>query len=87
MKHTHETLIKSIDYLLPDIKKAKDLGVKFNTPQLLSMIAEDFFVKSIDILWNPRFNTRIAYFVCQEALIDLKTVGYFEFGEQTFDFN
>jgi hypothetical protein len=86
MKHTHETLLNATNYLLPKIAKAKENGVNFNLPSLLSMIAEDFFVSSLNYEWNPKFEERVAYFICQEALYDLKTVGMFEFGTQEFDF-
>lgn len=80
MKYSMKSLDTAIDMLLPKIRQAKDNGIDFNRPSLLKMVAEDFFVKSIDREWNPTYEERVAYFVCQDAYRDLKDKGYFEFG-------
>lgn len=87
MKYTRETLELAIDFLMPKVREAKKKGIDFNLQQLLSMVAEDYFVNLLDSNWSPSHDYRVAIFICQEALKDLKTVGYMTFGEQVFEFD
>ena len=82
MKHNRESLIEALDLLLPNIKLAKAQGITFNIPDLLSMVANQHFTNSFDRKWNPSYDQRCAYYICQEALIDLEGTGYMEFGEK-----
>ena len=86
MKYDIVTLDRAINLLLPEIEAAKYKGVSFDRPTLLNMVSRDYFVKSLDQEWNPSYDERVAYFVCQEAVLDLKTLGYFDFGQRNFKF-
>lgn len=87
MKYTAQTLDNAIDYILPDIAKAKSMGVKFSRPDLLNNVAKYFFIKSFDREYDPSYSERIAIYICQEAMIDLNTDGYFTYGEMNFNFS
>ena len=78
MHYNKESLDLALDTLLPEIKRAKDKGCKFTRPELLKMVAVDYFLKDENIK-VPFFNS-ICYHVCQEALRDLNIIGNFEFG-------
>ncbi len=82
MKYSMQALDSALDFLLPEIKEAKDNGIKFNRPDLLKMVASQYFIKTYDFKWNPSFDERIAYYICQEAMINLNEKGWFVFGEK-----
>lgn len=84
MKYDSGSLDKAIDLILPKIAKAKGEGVVFNRPSLLDMVAKEFFIKSLDKSWNPSYDERVAYFICQEAIYDLSLKGVMDFGVMEF---
>ena len=86
MKFTVKSLDHAINFLLPNIKKAKENGINFNRPQLIQSIAMDYFVHSLDRNWDPSYDERIAYHIVQCAAKDLSEYGYFEFGEIDHNF-
>ena len=86
MKYTLNTLDAAIDHLLPKIKKAKTLGATFNRLPLLRMVAEDFFVESLQDI-NHSYEKRVAHMISAEALKDLCEAGCLRGGDREFDFN
>jgi hypothetical protein len=78
MRYNKESLDLALDTLLPEIKSAKDNGCKFTRPELLKMVAMDYFIKDENI--KVSFFNSTCYHVCQEALRDLNIIGNFEFG-------
>ncbi|AKO61104.1 hypothetical protein AXI76_gp203 [Pseudoalteromonas phage H101] len=85
MKYNSDSLDKAIDLILPNIAKAKSEGIVFNRPSLLDMVAKEFFIKSLDSSWNPSYDERVAYFICQEASYDLSLKGMMDFGTMQFN--
>ena len=89
MKYTMKTLDSALDFLLPKITEAKRQGVSFPRTDLIRMVAEDFFVDSLDSeeQLDYSYGKRVAHHICAEALHDLRsTEGCFVFGEKEFSF-
>lgn len=88
MKYTQETLNNAIYFLVPNFKKAVDNGIDMNVSQMLSSIADEYFVKSIDHEWceSDSYDQGMAYLICKSAMQDLHDVGWFTFGELEFEF-
>ena len=86
MKYNNDTLTSAIYFLMPDFKKARDKGVNMNNTRMLTSIAEDQFIKPLEIGHNPSYDERIAIYVCQEAMRDLHKLGQFDFGVMDYDF-
>lgn len=87
MKYDIGSLDNALNLLLPSIAKAKDSGVSFNRTSLLDMVSNDFFIKSLDREWNPSYDERIAYYICQEASYDLAKKGFMSFGDMRWSFH
>lgn len=86
MKYSMKSLDFAIDVMSPKTKAAKEAGVKFNRPECLQLIARDLFVvKELDKEYDPSYKERICTYVIAEALRDLTTVGWFEFGERDLE--
>jgi hypothetical protein len=70
----------ALDIILPNIAKAKSMGVVFNTPDLIKMAANEFFIyKEYE---DTRDNFRnLCYDVIREAALDLNTEGVFNPGD------
>jgi hypothetical protein len=79
MNHTGEALEIAISILLPIQKEAK-----FDLPVAIRMIAEDFFINSYNINWQPTNDERVALYIVQEAAICLKEHGMFIYGDLSF---
>lgn len=86
MKYSMKSLDFAIDTLAPKIKAAKEAGIKFNRPECLELIAcELFMTQVLDREYSPSFKEMMCTFVIAEALRDLHTIGWFEFGERDLE--
>ena len=72
-----KNLDESFDFLLPEIKKAKDLGIKFNRPELLKMVAEKYFLARDTITLQEMKH----YEVCRTHLRQLNVTGKFNWSK------
>lgn len=72
-----KNLDESLDFLLPEIKKAKDLGMEFNRPVLLKMVAEKYFLAGDTITLQEMKH----YLVCRARLRQLNNTGEFDWGK------
>lgn len=54
MKHTIQALDNAIDFLLPNIKRAKSEGIDFSRPVLIKMVAHKFFVSDTSKKYSKR---------------------------------
>jgi hypothetical protein len=89
MKYSVNSLDLALDYLLPSIRKAKEVGVSFDRPSLCKMAAQLQFVKIVlkdeikdEYSFRKAYQTSLCEYVVAEALQDLNTAGYFIFGEK-----
>ena len=78
MKYTYEELNSAIHTIIPQFKDVVENGITGNQPMMLKAVAEKHF---IDSAWedNRDYGLSIAYGVCQQAMIDLSVLGYFNF--------
>lgn len=88
MKWNKETLDNAINHLLPDVKKAKESGNVFNRVKLMTMIAEDQFIKTNTAKQKKiEHNESLAVLIVAEAMSELFKDGEISFGNETLDFN
>lgn len=80
MKWTEELVWKAIYQVLP-IEKAKEEGVKFNLPSTLNSAAVEFFIGEGTLNKEYTLDYAFASHIVREALKELNTVGYMEFGK------
>ena len=86
MDYNRDTLDRAILFLLPKISDAMDMGVNFNRPSLIDMVAKDYFSKSFNTEYVICQKEMIAYEVVAQALNDLENDGYFTFGSLGYFF-
>ena len=79
MKYSMKSLDYALDYLLPEIKTAKNLGITFNRPTLIDMVAKKYFSEQFNEDRRD-YKESMCYFVCHEACADLLRDGCFNFG-------
>jgi hypothetical protein len=86
MKYSMKSLDFAIDTLAPNIKTAKEAGIRLNRPESLQLIARDLFViKVLDRDYDPSYKEMLCTYVVAEALRDLQTIGWFEFGTKELE--
>lgn len=76
---TIEEFDNAIDYLLPNIKKAKENDIKFNRPDLVKMVAEKYFLDSMRPDCNHDSKTKSMYKIIHFSAMQLNTFGTFNF--------
>ena len=72
-----KNLDDSLDFLLPEIKKAKDSGMAFSRPELLKMVAEKYFLAGDTITLQEMKH----YVVCRTRLRQLNNTGEFNWSK------
>lgn len=78
MKYTYETLNEAIYIVIPEFKIMSDNGIVGNQPMMLKSVCERHFIESA---WedNRDYVIATAYDVCKQAMIDLNSLGHFNF--------
>lgn len=89
MKWSTKTLDNAIDLLLPTkIKKSKDNGVYYNPVKLMSIVAEDQFIKrNVGEQKLIKYNESIAILIVAEAMSELFKDSEINYGTKEFDFD
>lgn len=85
MKYSMTTFDNALNHLLPNIAKAKKMGVNFDRPTLINMVAAQHFICD----WDDRrdYEQQVAYYVVKQAAIELKETGVISFGKTEYGFS
>jgi len=87
MRYDKESLELALDYLSPEIKKAKSLGYRFSLPELCETVAARRFLARVSRIKSNQTNVRCNQSMCDivlaDALDSLINSGQFDFGDRS----
>lgn len=82
MRYNKETLINAINHICPKLADS-DMPI----PKKLQVVAEVFFIDSLDRESNASYDSRIAMHAAAEALQELNKDGEISYGTKSFEFD
>ncbi len=84
MQYSRDSLKQALDVLLPDVQRVKELGVIFDFPEQINMVASKEFLRSEQERREQNYTETGSLWLVQLAARELKVRGFITFGEEEF---